>query len=153
MMTSRAASDVISPMPIFQLKPSGLMTGSMVRPMRAGQAVLDGGRLAAGVGQVRQHPEHHGHQQDHGAGALQEDLGAVQQAQAERLHGGPAVGRHLQQEGRLRALQHGGFQQPRRDHRGQESEQIEAQQRRHLRGDERSRAGCGPGMNAAINSA
>ena len=33
MMVSRAASDVISPIPIFQLKPSGLMTGSMVRPM------------------------------------------------------------------------------------------------------------------------
>ena len=33
MMVSRAASEVIRPMPIFQLKPSGLITGSMVRPI------------------------------------------------------------------------------------------------------------------------
>ena len=66
----------------------------------AGQAVLDGGRFAAGVGQVRHHPEDHRHQQDDRAGALQEDFGAVQQAQSERLESGPAVGGHLQQEGR-----------------------------------------------------
>ena len=31
-MVSRANTAVSSPMPIFQLKPSGLITGSMVRP-------------------------------------------------------------------------------------------------------------------------
>ena len=45
MMVSRAASDVISPMPIFQLKPSGLITGSMVRPMVPARLLLDLGRL------------------------------------------------------------------------------------------------------------
>src|ERR1039458_5931553 len=33
MMVSRAASEVISPIPIFQLKPSGLMAGSMAWPI------------------------------------------------------------------------------------------------------------------------
>ena len=99
------------------------------------------------------HPKDDGHQQDDGAGALQEDLGAIQQAQSERLHGGPAIARHFQQEGRLRALQHAGFQQARGDHRGAGSPA----------GKGRAGAATCPvmtepsrlrsGMNAAINSA
>ena len=32
-MTSRAAMELTRPMPIFQLKPSGAITGSTVRPI------------------------------------------------------------------------------------------------------------------------
>jgi hypothetical protein len=55
----------------------------------AGEAMLDG-LFPAGVGHVGHHPEDHGDQQDDGPGAVQEDLGAVEKAQAERLQGGPA---------------------------------------------------------------
>ena len=54
---------------------------------------------------MRHDPQDHGHQQNHGAGAAQEDLGAIEQAQPERLQRGPAVGRHFQQERRAAALQ------------------------------------------------
>ena len=153
MMVSRAASDVISPMPIFQLKPSGLMTGSMVRPIvPARLCSMPAACRRCTAGSVSD-PEDHGHQQNHGAGALQEDFGAVQQAQSQRLQRGPAVGRHLQQERRLRALQNARFQQARRHHRRQEAEQIQAQQRRHLRGDQDCPSKLRFGMKAAISSA
>jgi hypothetical protein len=87
MMVSRAAKEVISPMPIFQLNPSGLMTGSMVRPS-ARPGCPDGRRMAVGVGQCAATHRQHRHQQDHRAGAPQKNLRAIQQPQPERLNVG-----------------------------------------------------------------
>ena len=115
MMVSRANTAVIRPIPIFQLKPSGLMAGSMVRPTVPARLFLDRRHVAVVGGHVLGHPENHAHQQDDGAGAVQEDLGAVVEAQAQGLHGGPAVGGHLQQKRRAAALQDRGFQNPGRE--------------------------------------
>ena len=73
-ITSRAASEVIRPMPIFQLNPSGLMTGSIGFADHPGEAVLDLGRLAVVQRQVRQHPKHDGHRKNHGSGPAQKYL-------------------------------------------------------------------------------
>ena len=81
---SRAASEVISPMPIFQLKPSGLMAGSTAWPIMPAKLSAICGGFPFCSGRFAQHPEHHGHQQDHGAGAAQEDFRAIDQPQAER---------------------------------------------------------------------
>ena len=82
MMVSRAASDVISPIPIRQLNPSGLMTGSMARPTVPATLCSMPGALAVHRGQVRGHPQQHRHQQNHRAGAPQKDLRAVVAAAA-----------------------------------------------------------------------
>ena len=60
-MTSRAASEVTRPMPIFQLKPSGAMTGSTVRPIvPAKLSAICGGRAVL-QRDVREDPERDGH--------------------------------------------------------------------------------------------
>ena len=62
---------------------------------------------------MRQDPEHDSHQQDHGSGAAQKNFGPVEQAQAQRLQSGPAIGRHFEHEGRPAAFQDARFQQAR----------------------------------------
>ena len=56
-MTSRAAREVMRPMPIFQLKPSGLMAGSIVLPIMPAKLCSRVGRLAVFERQVGQYPE------------------------------------------------------------------------------------------------
>ena len=51
--TSRAAKEVTMPMPIFQSKPSGAMTGSMSAAQAAGKAVA---QLLAGLAVERGEP-------------------------------------------------------------------------------------------------
>ena len=76
-------------MPIFQLKPSGAMAGSMKwprRPMTLSASCGADERARGGVddGQMREHPERQGDGDDDGAGLAHEDARAVDEAQAER---------------------------------------------------------------------
>ena len=76
-------------MPIFQLKPSGAMAGSMKWPRRPMTLSASSGAVqcaAGGVddGQVGQHPERQRDAEDDGAGLAKEDAGAVDQAKSQR---------------------------------------------------------------------
>ena len=101
-MTSRATMELTRPMPIFQLKPSGRMTGSMKWPMRPMTLVARSEDLRDPRdevhGQHAEHPDQEADREDDGAGLLQEKHAAVIEPQAERAHGGPAILRQLQDE-------------------------------------------------------
>ena len=78
-------------------------------------------------GQNAEHPDQEGDAEDDGAGLLEEELAAVVEAQRERAHGGPAILRQLQDEGRGRGLHHGGVEQLGGEQRGEEAERVEAE--------------------------
>jgi hypothetical protein len=127
-MTSRAASEQTRPTPIFQLNPSGRMTGSMVCPSWPAKLCSMGGGMAVDERQAGQQPQEERDAEDDRAGALEKHLGAVRDAEPERAQRRTAVGWHFKDEGRALAAQDGRLQNARRDHRGHEAEHVQAQQ-------------------------
>ena len=104
----------------------------------AHDARLDGGRLAVLQWEMRERPEHDRNGQDHGPGAAEEDLRAIDEAERQAAGGRPAVGRHLENERRRCAPEDRGFEQSRRDDGCREADHIESDHRCGLGAEERA---------------
>ncbi len=104
----------------------------------SGKAVVDGGSRSAG-GRLRercQEPDQHHHRKDRGAGALQEHLGAVIDADCDAAHARHLVIGQLQHEGRRRVVApHQEFDQERHPERAGDAGGVEAEHHEPLQID------------------
>ena len=128
------------------------MTGSTVRPIVPAKLSAIAGAAPSFSGTWARTQSATDIPEDDRAGALEEDLRPVEEAQAESAEGRHAIGRHLEDERRPFALQDRGLQDARRDDRRDEAEDVEAEQRGGARARGRARRAGVSGRNAAMMS-